>query len=158
MRWVRLNLNELVVREDLGKQLSNFRNRPMVLLTLDITAFMCLSMLKICLISDPSLFVMKFVELVCLKKFIEHLILSILSLPLKKIGGCNTFLILQVKIISCACLDGPGLKLDFHWKTISFILSKFSESYLAVTFGSIIIISREVCCLQRILGLVEDFQ
>ena len=46
MRWVRLNLNELVVREDLGKQLSNFRNRPMVLLTLDITAFMCLSNVK----------------------------------------------------------------------------------------------------------------
>ena len=33
----------------------------------------------------------------------------------KKTGGCIMFLILRVKITSCACLDGLGLKFFFHF-------------------------------------------
>ena len=61
------------------------------------------------------------------------------GLLLEKIGGCTNFLILRVKITSCACLDGSGLKLIFHWKAHSFILSKSSQSCLAVTLGHLLI-------------------
>ena len=57
------------------------------------------------------------------------------GLLLKKIGGCATFLTLQVKISSCSCLDGPGLKLIFQRKAHSFVLFKSSQSCLAIVFG-----------------------
>ena len=44
---------------------------------------------------------------------------------LKKNDGCTTYLILRVKITSCACLDGSGYKLIFHWKAHSSILSQY---------------------------------
>ena len=66
------------------------------------------------------------------------------GLLLKKIGECTTFFTLRGKITSCACLDWSGLKLIFHWKAHSVILSKSSQSCLAVVFGSFIIVNKEV--------------
>ena len=66
------------------------------------------------------------------------------GLLLKKIGGCATFLTLQVEISSCACLDGPGLKLIFQRKAHSFVLFKCSQSCLAVVFGWFINVNKEV--------------
>ena len=66
------------------------------------------------------------------------------GLLLKKNGECTTFLTLRVKITSCACLDWSGLKLIFHWKAYSFILSKSAQSSLAVAFGSFINVNKEV--------------
>ena len=66
------------------------------------------------------------------------------GLLVKKIGGCTIFLTLRVKITSYACLDRSGLKLIFHWKAHSFILSKSSQSCLAVAFGSFINVNKEV--------------
>ena len=56
---------------------------------------------------------------------------------------------------SCACLDGSGLKLIFHWKAHSFILSKSSQSLLAVAFGSFINVSNEVSSAKS-FGFIED--
>ena len=62
---------------------------------------------------------------------------------LKKIGGCITFFTLRVKITSCPCLERSGLKLVFHWKAHSFVLSKFAQSCLAAAFGSLIIVNKK---------------
>ena len=63
---------------------------------------------------------------------------------LKTIGRYTTFLTLRVKITSCACLDGSGLKLIFHWKAYLFILSKSSQSCLAVALASFVNVNKEV--------------
>ena len=65
------------------------------------------------------------------------------GLVLKKISGCITFLTLWVKITSCACLERSGLKLIFHWKAHSFILSKSAQSCSAAAFGSLRIVNKE---------------
>ena len=66
------------------------------------------------------------------------------ALLFKRIGGYTTFFNLRVKITSCACLDGSGLKLAFYWKTHCVILSKSSENCLAAAFGSFVIVNKEV--------------
>ena len=50
----------------------------------------------------------------------------------------------RVKITSCACLDGSGLKLIFHWKVHLVILFKSSQSCLPAVFGSFVIVNKEV--------------
>ena len=41
---------KIVIRENRGKRLFNFRSRPVDLLTLDVIVLMCLSNVKMCLI------------------------------------------------------------------------------------------------------------
>ena len=119
---------ERYTRDDCGKRLFNFRKIPMVLLTLDVIALMCLS------IKDVSNIWPKwFCDETCWTGF-----------WLKKIVSSTTFLTLRGKIISCGCLDGLGLKFISHWNVHFFILSKFSRICLAVAFASFIIVKKEV--------------
>ena len=107
----------------------NFRTRIMILLTLDAIVLMC--SLKVKYVSNirPECFC----DETCWTCFL-----------LRKIGGCTTFLTLRVKINSCACLVGSRLKLIVHWKNHFFILSKYSQSCLAVTFRSFVIVNKDV--------------
>ena len=101
----------------------------MVLLTLDIIDLVCSSNVK-----DVSTIRRKY--------FCDET--SSTALLFKRIGGYTTFFTLRVKITSCACLDGSGLKLAFYWKTHCVILSKSSENCLAAAFGSFVIVNKEV--------------
>ena len=116
-------------KRGLGKWLFNFCSRPVVLLTLEVIALMCSLTVKDVSNMRP-------------KCFCDETCWT--GLLLKKIGGCTTFFTLQLKITSCVYLDGSGLKLIFHWKFHSVILSKSSKSFLAVAFGSFIIVNKKV--------------
>ena len=90
--------------------------RPIVLLTLDLIALIC----------DENC------DETCW-----------IGLLLKNIGGCTTVLTLQVKIISCACLDGSVLKLIFYRKAHSLFCVN-PQSSLAVAVGSWIMVNKEM--------------
>ena len=56
----------------------------------------------------------------------------------------NLFDVTSKYNFSCSCLDGSGLKLVFYWKAPFVFLSKFLQSGSTVTFGSFIIVNKEV--------------
>ena len=118
-------MNDLqnVVREYRAKQLFNSRISHMVLLTLDvITLYSTIRPKCLCDI---------------------HVAMKLVELLIKEIGGCITFLTSRAEIASGTCLDGSGIKFIFHWKGYLFILSKSSQSCLAVAFASFIIVNKE---------------
>ena len=106
-------------KRDPGKRLFNFRSRSMDS-TLNVIALMRSSNVKDASDIKPKYFCD------------ETCWTGLLS---KKTGGFTTFLTLQIKVTSYACLNRSGLKLLFHWKAHSFILSKSSSSCLGVEFG-----------------------
>ena len=56
-----------------------------------------------------------------------------------------------MKVTSCACLDGSGLELIFHWKAHFFILSKSSQSCIIYKCKQKSVVRKKV------LSLIEDF-
>ena len=98
-----------VIRAVLGKRFCNLRIRPIVLFILHSTASRCFSKDNRVSRMIPRYFW----DVVCIALWL-----------LNTSVGCDIALDFRLKITSCACFLGSGLKLIFHWNAHLFIFAK----------------------------------
>ena len=128
----------MVIKDGLGNTCWNFRNKPIVPLTL----------VKIVLIwmSKDNF------EFKCRPKcFWELALLS--GILFKNIRGWIFLVGFLLKVTSCACFVGSGLKHIFHWKAHLFIFSGLLFRLLAVLLGTLVVENRDVSSAAKKLGL-----